>query len=51
MDMFGRDSDTTSDGEDDDDINIGAQDVQPATEVVESPAPPPPAVGRALFAD
>ena len=50
MDMFGRDSDTTSDGEDDDDINIGAQDVRPAAEAVESPAPPPPAVGRALFA-
>ena len=50
MDMFGRDSDTTSDGEGDVDINIGAQDVQPATEAVESPAPPPPAVGRALFA-
>ena len=43
VDMFGRDSDTTSDGEDDDDINIGA------AEAVESPAPPL-AVGRALFA-
>ena len=49
MDMFGRDSDTTSDGEDDDDINIGVQDVQPAAEAVESHRPPL-AVGRALFA-
>ena len=50
MDMFGRDSDTTSDGEDDEDINnIGAPDVQPVTEAVES-HPPPLAVGRALFA-
>jgi hypothetical protein len=40
MDMFGRDSDTTSDGEGDDDINIGAQDAQPAAEAVESPTPP-----------
>ena len=49
MDMFGRDSDTTSDGEDDEYINIGAHDVQPATEAVES-HPPLLAVGRALFA-
>ena len=49
MDMFGRDSDTTSDGEDDDINHVGAQDVQPAAEAVES-HPPPPAVGRALFA-
>ena len=45
MDMFGRDSDTTSDY----DIDIGAQDGQPSTEAVES-HPPPLAVGRALFA-
>jgi hypothetical protein len=32
MDLFGGDSDTTPDGED---INIGAQDVQPAAEAVE----------------
>ena len=41
MDMFG-DSDTTSDGEDDDkDNNIGVQDVQPAAEAVDSPPPAP----------
>jgi ankyrin repeat protein len=50
MDLFGRDSDTTPEGEADEDINIGAQDEQPAAEAVEPPPPPPPAVGRALFA-
>ena len=50
MDMFGSDSDTTSGGEDDEDINnIGVQDVQLAAEAVESHLHPP-AVGRALFA-
>ena len=38
----------TSDGQGDDDININAQNVQPAAEAVESHPPPP--VGRALFA-
>ena len=50
MDLFGGDSDTTSDYEDDEDTNnIGALDVQPAAEAVESHPPAPP-VGRALFA-
>ena len=48
MDLFGRDSDTTSDDEDYVDTESSAPDVRP-----ESPPPPPGsglAVGRALFA-
>ena len=46
---FGGDSDTTSDGKDDTKDIIGAQGVQSAASAVEL-HPPPPAVGRALFA-
>ena len=50
VDLFGRDSDTTTtddDGEDGIDSG-GPLTVQPAVEAVESP--PPPTLGRALFA-
>ena len=49
VDLFGGDSDTTTDEDDAAEDNIGAQDVHPAAETIESP-PPPHAIGRALFA-
>jgi ankyrin repeat protein len=50
VDLFGADSDTTTDNDSGPEgSNNGVQDVQPAA-VVEPPPPPPPTVGRALFA-
>ena len=48
VDLYGGDSDTTTDDDGGDGIDSGAPlTVQPAVEAVESP--PPPTLGRALF--